>query len=331
MKAILLIDDHPLIRQNTSELLQLAGYTVQTAENGKAGVEYALATRPDLVICDVMMPVLDGYGVLQIFNQHPQLTGIPFIFLTAKATPLDLRQGMELGADDYLTKPFNSNTLLSTVARRLARFQYLRPPAAPTGSLESLTANRRAHQIVRGQCVYTAGNKPSRLYYVQAGQVKAIRAAPGGKEMIVALYQEGDFFGYEALLTQTRYESSTVAVKDCSLLYIPAEEVQSLLHGAELGRQLATLLATRLREREQQLLETAYCSLRHRVAAALLRLHNPHNALIQLSREELAEVVGTTTESLSRLLSEFKQDGLVELTPKGIRLLQPEKLNETRW
>ncbi|MGI4744087.1 MAG: response regulator transcription factor, partial [Janthinobacterium lividum] len=100
MKTLLLIEDHDFIRENTAELLELAGYAVLTAENGKLGVEQALATRPDLVLCDIMMPVLDGYGVLQIFNQHPQLAGIPFIFLTAKTERADLRRGMELGADD---------------------------------------------------------------------------------------------------------------------------------------------------------------------------------------------------------------------------------------
>ncbi|WP_317129144.1 response regulator [Hymenobacter sp. UV11] len=116
MLTILLIEDHPIIRENTAQLLELASYAVQTAENGELGVQLALATRPDLIICDIMMPVLDGYGVLQIFNQHPQLTGVPFIFLTAKTDQADRRRGMAFGADDYLSKPFEKADLLSAVS-----------------------------------------------------------------------------------------------------------------------------------------------------------------------------------------------------------------------
>ncbi|WP_367949187.1 response regulator transcription factor [Hymenobacter sp. BRD128] len=97
MKTILLIEDDAFIRENTAELLGLAGYAVHAAKNGKLGVEQALAEKPDLVVCDIMMPVLDGYGVLHIFNQNPQLAGVPFIFLTAKTERIDQRRGMELG------------------------------------------------------------------------------------------------------------------------------------------------------------------------------------------------------------------------------------------
>ena len=109
MKTILLIEDNPEILANTGEILEMAGYTVLLAENGKVGVKTALATRPDLVVCDILMPVLDGYGVLHIFHKNPRLAGIPFIFLTAKTEREDFRRGMELGADDYLTKPFSGH------------------------------------------------------------------------------------------------------------------------------------------------------------------------------------------------------------------------------
>ncbi|HNF42741.1 MAG TPA: response regulator, partial [Ferruginibacter sp.] len=103
MKHLLLIEDNDEIRDNTAEILELAGYKVTTAENGKVGVEKAIQEKPDLIICDIMMPVLDGYGVLHLLNKNPELTGIPFIFLTAKAERSDLRKGMEMGADDYIT------------------------------------------------------------------------------------------------------------------------------------------------------------------------------------------------------------------------------------
>jgi CRP-like cAMP-binding protein len=346
MKTLLLIEDHQVIRENTAELLELAGYAVKVAENGKAGVELALATRPDLVICDIMMPVLDGYGVLQIFNQHPQLAGVPFIFLTAKTERADLRRGMELGADDYLTKPFDSSELLSAVVGRLGRFQHLRPDydlaagdlpdfladARRAAGLTSLTAERRPHAVPHRQFVYAEGDEPTRLYFVQAGRVKTTKATAAGKELITGFYQAGEFFGYQALLEHAPYHDSAVAVEDSTLLYIPAEEFTDLLlRSAEVSQQFIRLLAGREREREQQLVEMAYHSLRRRVADALLRLHAPADPHIHLTREELAAVVGTAPESLSRTLSEFRQDGLIELTPKSIRVLQPDGLRRANW
>ncbi|MGI4742752.1 MAG: response regulator [Janthinobacterium lividum] len=346
MPTLLVIEDHALIRENTAELLELAGYAVLTAENGKIGIEQALATRPDLVICDIMMPVLDGYGVLQIFNQHPQLAGVPFIFLTAKTERADLRRGMALGADDYLTKPFDSSELLSAVAGRLTRFQHLRPDydlahgglpefladARRVGGLTSLTADRRPHQVPRRQLIYAESDEATRLYFVQAGQVKTTKGTAGGKELITGLYQAGEFFGYQALLENTPHHDSAVAVDDATLHYIPAEEFTDLLlRNSAVSQQFIRLLAGRERAREQQLVEMAYHSLRRRVADALLRLPAAPDALIQLSREDLAAVVGTAPESLSRTLSEFRQDGLIEVTPKHIRVLQPERLRRANW
>src|ERR1041384_6762740 len=122
-KKILVIEDNPEVRENTSEILDLAGYNVVVAPNGKVGVELAQKENPDLIICDIMMPELDGYGVLHILNKKSETAGIPFIFLTAKTEKADIRKGMNLGADDYLTKPFDDTDLLNAVEARLRKFQ----------------------------------------------------------------------------------------------------------------------------------------------------------------------------------------------------------------
>ncbi|HEX8659211.1 MAG TPA: response regulator [Hymenobacter sp.] len=352
MKTILLIEDNDFIRENTAELLEITGYHVLTAENGKIGVEKALATKPDLVVCDIMMPVLDGYGVLHIFNQNPQLAGVPFIFLTAKTERVDLRRGMELGADDYLTKPFDSSELLSAIAGRLARFQHLKPDydlqagglneflqdAQQVGKLTTLSADRKPHAVPRKQIVYAEGDEATRLYFVQAGRVKTIKNTTSGKELITGLHQAGEFFGYKALLEGTAHHDTAVAMEDSVLLYIPADDfTQLLLRNPEVSQQFVRLLAGRVREQEALLLDMAYNSLRKRTADALLRLHeqqqaqNPAEPLIQLSREDLAALIGTAPESLSRTLSEFRQDGLLEVTNKFIRVLQPDKLRRANW
>src|SRR5438045_7994499 len=126
MKHILLIEDNDELRENTAEILELSNYKVSTAENGKIGIQKALENKPDIIICDVMMPVLDGYGVLHLINKNPDLMGIPFIFLTAKSERNDFRKGMEMGADDYITKPFTDIELLNAVEARFKKTDILK-------------------------------------------------------------------------------------------------------------------------------------------------------------------------------------------------------------
>ncbi len=348
MKTILLIEDNELIRENTAEILELADYVVHTAENGKIGVEKALTDKPDLVICDIMMPVLDGYGVLHIFNKNSQLSGIPFIFLSAKNERTDFRKGMELGADDYLTKPFDELDLLSAIERRLTRFAQLKPThdsqqdelnqfldqARQVGNLQSLSADRKSHAVRKKQYVYSEGDEPTRLYFIKSGKVKSVRTNADGKEFITGLYNPGDFFGYFALLENRDYTDSAVTLDDAELVYIPKDDFQQLLlANPAVSAQFIKLLAGRVGEREEQLLGMAYNSLRRRVADTLLRLHEQQpDGLIQLSRDDLAAMVGTATESLIRTLSEFRQDGLLEMTASGgIQVVQPEKLRRANW
>ncbi|CAN5914511.1 hypothetical protein BH24BAC1_BH24BAC1_17680 [soil metagenome] len=126
MKKILLIEDNQEIRENIAEILTLANYEGVEAENGKVGVVAAKETQPDLIICDIMMPQLDGYGVLHLLSKNPATAGIPFIFLTAKSEKVDFRKGMNLGADDYLTKPFDDLELLDAVEMRLKKSESLK-------------------------------------------------------------------------------------------------------------------------------------------------------------------------------------------------------------
>ena len=121
MKKILVIEDEEPVRDNILELLNAEGFKVVSAPNGSSGVKLAQQHQPDLILCDIMMPELDGYGVLDSLRQDPATATIPFIFLTAKTDKTDLRQGMELGADDYLTKPFTVDELLNAIATRLEK------------------------------------------------------------------------------------------------------------------------------------------------------------------------------------------------------------------
>ena len=350
MKTILLIEDSDVIRENTAEILELAGYHVLTAENGKVGVENALATRPDLVVCDIMMPVLDGYGVLHIFGQNPRLASVPFIFLTAKTELAERRRGMALGADDYLSKPFEKADLLSAVSGRLHRFQQLQPDyettpnglnhfldnAQKTGTLASLSLDRKAHVIRKKQAIYLEGDEATRLYFVQSGRVKTVKTTDGGKELVVGLHGPGEFFGYLPLLQHAPHGDSAIAIDESELLYIPKDDfTELLLRNPAVGQQFVCLLAGQVSGQAENLLALAYNSMRRRVADTLLQLHEqaggqPDTA-ISLTRDDMAALVGTAPESLSRTLNEFKQDGLIALNQHTIQVLEPEKLRRAHW
>src|SRR6188768_1829505 len=180
MKSVLVIDDNADIRENTAEILQLAGYKTMTAENGKKGVEAALREKPAVIVCDIMMPELDGYGVLHLLRKNPETQNIPFIFLTAKTERGDFRKGMEMGADDYITKPFEDIELLNAVEVRLKKTEILEQnyTASPqgltqflkdvksTGLIQKLSEQYAVENYDKKQSLYQEGKRPKLLYYV---------------------------------------------------------------------------------------------------------------------------------------------------------------------
>ena len=126
MKHVLLIEDDSTLRENTAELLELEKYRVSTASNGKEGLDLAKKEVPDVIVCDIMMPKLDGYGVITGLSKSERTKYIPFIFLSAKTERKDVRKGMNLGADDYITKPFEEEELITAIESRLAKAAILK-------------------------------------------------------------------------------------------------------------------------------------------------------------------------------------------------------------
>jgi DNA-binding NarL/FixJ family response regulator len=121
MKTILVIEDQPDMRENLVTILRMEGFVALEAPDGRLGLAVAFDEKPDLILCDVMMPGMDGHAVLAALRKSPTISGTPFIFLTARGEKQDLRQGMNLGADDYLTKPVAADDLLAAICARLAR------------------------------------------------------------------------------------------------------------------------------------------------------------------------------------------------------------------
>lgn len=347
MKKILLIEDNTEIRENMAEILELAGYRVRTAGNGKEGMEAAVSDLPDLILCDIMMPVLDGYGVLHMVQRNPDMQGIPFIFLTARSERSEIRKGMEMGADDYITKPFDGTELLHAIEVRLQKAERLKQsfPVDPQGiqelvgisgnrdGLEALKEDRSTNRYKKKQLIYSEGNHPSRLFYLQKGKVKTYRRNDDGKELIVGLYNEGDFLGYLPLLEGRTYQETAEALEDTELAIIPRQDFEALLSSnPEVMRKFIGILARNINEKEEQLLAIAYNSLRKKVADTLVTLYRKYNTegatdfQIDLSRENLAAIAGVAKESLIRMLGELKEEQLIAMEGSRIRILNYNKL-----
>ena len=347
MKKILLIEDNDHIRENTAEILELANYKVTTAANGKIGVVMALEQLPDLIICDIMMPVLDGYGVLHAVQKNDAIKNTPFIFLTAKTERSDFRRGMESGADDYITKPFDGTELLNAVDSRLKKNELLRQEINPTiegltmlmqasfgkNELNSLAENRNVNNYKKKQIIYAEGNHPNKLFYIVNGRVKAFKANDDGKELVTELYNTGDFFGYIAMLEETVYRDTTETLEETAIAIIPKEDFDELLNNnPQVARKFIQLLAKNISEKEDQLLGLAYNSLRKKVAEALMLLQKKYkeeskdNFEIAITRECLASIAGTATESLIRTLSDFRSEKLIDIKEGNIIILNEKKL-----
>lgn len=346
-KKILLIEDNTEIRENMAEILELAGYKVFTAENGKLGVSTAMEEKPDLIICDIMMPVLDGYGVLHMIQKNSELQAIPFIFLTAKSERNEIRKGMEMGADDYITKPFDGTELLNAIEIRLKKVEQLKLsfPGTLQGVdeligisggkdyLEALKEDRSINRYKKKQVIYSEGNHPSRLFYIQKGKVKTYKRNDDGKELIIGLYNEGDFLGYIPLMEGKTYRETAEAMDNTELAIIPRSEFEELIgSNPSVMKKFIGILARNVNDKEEQLLAIAYNSLRKKVADTLITLHRKYNHKndiefqIDLSRENLAAIAGVAKESLIRMLSELKDEKLIVLEGSKIKILNYAKL-----
>jgi len=347
MKKILLIEDNQNVRENTAEILELANYVVITATNGKEGVEKAQKENPDLIVCDIMMPELDGYGVLHILGKNEGTAKIPFIFLTAKTERADQRKGMNLGADDYLTKPFEDTELLDSIESRLKKSE-LRMKSYDqnveginqffkevqnVSNLELLISEHKVRTYKKKSSIFHEGDFPNHLFFINSGKVKTFKSNEDGKELILGIHTGGEFLGYGSLMTNTSYSESAVAMDDCDICMIPKQDFYALMYSnRDVAAKFIQILSNNLQEKEEQMLHLAYNSVRQRVAEALLNLEKKYGESkgepMSISREDLANIVGTAPESVIRTLSDFKDEQSIEIQSGKIKILDEGKLKK---
>jgi len=352
MKTILIIEDNNEVRENTAEIIELANYKVLTAENGKTGAELAKANKPDLIICDIMMPELDGYGVLHILSKDPATATIPFIFLTAKSEKDDFRKGMKLGADDYLTKPFDDLELLNAIETRLKKNELIKSEYKNTidgldefikdakglEDLNKLTSDPKKVTIVKKKhTIYTEGSYANAVYFINKGKVKIFKSNELGNEYITSLHKEGDFIGFNDLLNYSEYSETAETLEDSEIVAIPRDDFFSLVYNnRDVANKFIKMLANNIMEKEERLLKLAYNSVRKRVAESLLMLEKSYkedgNAqfAMAISREDLSNLVGSSKETVIRTLSDFKEEKLIEVKGSSITILDSGKLSRLR-
>ena len=202
MKKIVLIEDDSNIRETTSEILELADYKVFTAQDGREGIELVKKEKPDLVICDIMMPDLDGYGVLRILSKNPETFTIPFVFLTAKSEKTDVRKGMNLGADDYITKPFEETELKKGemlkkgFSGNLEGLNNFIDEARGEEELINISLDRKIKTFKKKETIYQEDDYANYLYLITKGKIKCIKTDSYGKNFMNDIHGKGEFIGY---------------------------------------------------------------------------------------------------------------------------------------
>lgn len=346
MKKILLIEDDTALRENTAELLELSGYEVFTAPNGKIGIEKAKKQQPDIIVCDIMMPEIDGYGVLEAMAQNEGTSHIPFIFLSAKTEHKEIRKGMDMGADDYLTKPFDEQELLSAVESRLAKASIL---AMRERDQKKATANddenpQNLHQLKnffcdegevgkfkKGENIYRKGDHSNSLFLILKGVVKTHTMDANAKELITGLYKADDFLGFTSFEDNFPYTETATAVEETEVAAMSKTYVRDLLKKSQdVSLELMNLLTDNLSEVKEQLVKMAYSSVKKKTAHTILQfvevMDKKPGAPLRISRVDLATTAGIATESLIRTLSEFKKEGILEIEGRDIHIIDLESL-----
>jgi CheY-like chemotaxis protein len=346
-QVVLVIEDNEEVRDNISEILTLSNYTVYSAPNGKEGLEMINKNPPDIILCDVMMPELDGYGVLRGLSNNPKARNIPFIFVTAKSEKQDFRKGMDLGADDYLVKPFTGNDLLSMISTRLKKSEALEKvlknnllieesllkTSISVEDIYKMTDKIITKKIRKKDMLFSEGDSAKYLHFVVSGKIKLFRTNDDGKEYITQIFKEKDFFGYSSLLEANIYEETAVAIEDSEIGSILKQDFyQLLLSNNELHAQFIKFVTSNLSEANDKLIKLAYNSARKRVAEAILYLANKYyeqltdNLTFSVCRDDISSISGVSPESVSRNLTDLRTERLIELQTGKIKILNLKKL-----
>jgi len=279
---------------------------------------------------------------LEELSKNPVTANIPFIFLSAKTEQKDIRKGMNLGADDYLTKPFEEEDLLSAIESRLAKVAILssqnvvedfksNSSLSNLDDLRALISNHELLNFKAGDLIYEAGRQSNSFFLIKRGVVKSHRVDSQGKELITELYREDDFFGNTSFKAVSAHQEFATAIEDTQLYVVSKEQLHKILaNNGRVTLELVEILSHSLSGIKEQLMDMAYGSVRKKTANTILlfaeKIRKFPLKSIRISRADLAGVAGMAPESLIRTLSDFKKEGLIEIEGRNIKLLNAEAL-----
>ncbi|MGP8217246.1 MAG: response regulator [Bacteroidia bacterium] len=348
--TILLIDDNADLRENTAELLELASYNILVSENGVKGLEMIKQHHPDLVLCDIMMPELDGYGVLNAIHNIPEMVNVPFIYMTAKSELKELRDGMNLGADDYLIKPFTNSELLNVISSRLKKSEQIKEKfvneskkltelindKTTFSDIAASSQHKVNKKILPKTMIYMESDTVKYIYFLVKGKVKTFKTNEVGKEFITEIYNEGEIFGHASFLENEQKESA-MTIEQSEVIFFPKEEfLQILCSSNEMALKLIKSTSEHLLNASDKMLKLAYNSSRKKVADALLYYYQKYKDSgkdnFPAVRSDISALACISKESVSRILSDFKSEGLIGIEPvsSNIKIQDCKKLEDLR-
>lgn len=349
MIKVLLIEDDSVLRENIAELLELSDFEVLTAPNGKLGLKSININIPDIIVCDIMMPEVDGFEVLNKVSKNSKTKHIPFIFLSAKTEHQDVRKGMNLGADDYITKPFTEDELLSAIKSRLAKASILRDKEqnnvnnySEKDELINLNDLKNFFDdygdeftFNKGDIIYREGDHSNFIYLITKGAVKCHKLDTKGKELATSLYKEDDLFGYTSFTHNLPHKETATAIKKTKLVGFSILQLSEILkNNNKLAIALIDHLTDDLSHFKDQLLEMAYSSVNKKTANTILqfaeKINRRPNDPIKISRNDLASVAGIATETFIRTLTSFKNQGLIKSEGRNIVVLDIDGLKQIK-
>ncbi|MCB0619255.1 MAG: response regulator [Saprospiraceae bacterium] len=343
MPKILVIEDHQEVRENLEELLELCDYEVVSAADGEAGIALATQERPDLILCDIMMPGIDGYEVLSRLSHQPETAIIPFIFLTARAEKVDIRRGMQMGADDYLTKPFEEEELLKAIRVRLDKNRQMQEQfqrtlqsweaflsdARQAEGLDSLPTECSRQIFQKGEVIYKAGEQARHLYFLVNGQVETAKQMENGDRQVVHLHSPGCFFGYLPLIQGTTYQEQTKALEKTEIAILSREDFLCLLlNNRTFSMKFIRMLANQVREAEEQLLKLVFQTTRRKVISTLLTAQPGagEGSEDHISLQELRQQTNLAFLNLNLILHRLDHEKLIHFQNDFVQLIDPARL-----
>ncbi len=347
MVTILVIEDDICLRENIQEILELAGYSVLTAENGQNGIKLALSKRIDLILCDIIMPILDGYSVLRELSSVPKTQKIPFIFLTSKSNLKEIRVGMNMGADDYIVKPFEEKELLDSLRRRLEKFDLLQKDNSIQiekeiseihnihNLMEYFLENGEEVSLSKNEILFPENQLARYVYFLKNGIIKTFNTQEFGKEFITGIYRNESFLGLYSFKDIISYPEGALAIETSKLYRLPSGFVQKTFKfNPQLTMQWVEELSEEVIYLKNHLLQTAYSSVLKKTANTLLdfseKMNFKKHELKKISRGDLASVAGISKESFIRSLSALKNEGLINVEGRNIEILNMNELKRIK-